>query len=57
MRTTSGGEYFADDDRDGYVVNPALDPLAQVGVSNPRFRTTFGTCVRCKNGIWNPAAS
>lgn len=57
IRMTSVSEYAEGDDRDGYVVNPIMDPESQTRVSYPKFRTPGGARVSLRDGIWNPDTS
>ena len=56
VRTTSVGEFSAGDLRDGYVVYP-YDATLHGAVSYPKFRTSTGTYVSLRDGIWNPGSA
>jgi hypothetical protein len=47
-------EYIDGDDNDGYVVSTRVNPLTGVITSYPKFKTTFGTRISFRHGIWNP---
>jgi len=57
IRTTAVGEYSQGDLSDGYVVNSTKNPTTNVYVSYPKFRTTYGTYISFKHGIWSTATS
>ena len=52
MRGVEVDEQLPCEEASGYVVHP---PGAAGKVSYPRFRTTYGTCVSMKEGVWLPA--
>ena len=56
IRTTQVAEYSAGNTADGYIVG-AYDSQLQGRVSYPKFRTSYGTYISLKYGIWNPATS
>jgi len=47
-------EYSEGDLEDGYIVNATINPRTGIMVSYPKFKTTFGTYVSFKFGIWDP---
>jgi hypothetical protein len=47
------GEYSNGDYNDGYVVNYTPDPVTNVKVSYPKFKTAYGNYISFKNGVWN----
>jgi len=53
MRNIRVNEYSAGDIRDGYVATNTPDPETGFRPSYPKFKTTFGTYVSFKQGIWN----
>jgi hypothetical protein len=53
-RSTQVSEYSAGDMNDGYVIGP-YDARWQGKLSYAKFRTTAGTYVSIKYGVWNPA--
>jgi hypothetical protein len=55
VRNTQVDEYWQTDGDDGYVV---YDYDAQLGgrVSYPKFKTSYGTSISTRFGIWNPIA-
>lgn len=55
IRFTSVAEYSAGDASDGYVVLP-YDPRYYGRVSYPKFRTTYGTRISLRNGVWSGSA-
>jgi len=55
VRGTSVGEYSTGNMTDGYVVG-AYDAGVNGRVSYPKFRTSAGTYISLKYGIWNPAS-
>jgi hypothetical protein len=55
IRSQAVGEYSTGDMSDGYVVAESPDPETQIKVSYPKFRTSAGTYVSYKFGIWNPS--
>lgn len=57
FRTISVGEYATGDMNDGYVINQSSDPETAIRVSYPKFRTTAGTFVSYRDGVWDPATS
>ena len=56
VRTTQVSEYSAGDLRDGYVVGP-YDPRFFGRTSYPKFRTSYGTWISLKYGLWNQSTS
>jgi hypothetical protein len=56
IRSTAVNEYSTGNMADGYVVNNVADAETQIKVSYPKFRTSFGTFISYKNGVWNPAS-
>lgn len=57
LRYSSVAEYADGDTRSGYVVDAAPDPQTGVRVSYPKFRTTWGTPISYKLGIWSSTLS
>lgn len=55
FRTSLVTEYSSGDLSDGYVVSTVTDPQTQIRVSYPKFRSSWGTYVSYKHGIWNAA--
>jgi uncharacterized protein (DUF362 family) len=53
IRTSNVDEYSDGDMNNGYVVYDSADPDSGVYVSYPKFKTTYGTSISFKNGIWN----
>ncbi len=53
IRTTSVTEYSAGNLQNGYVVYP-YDPQLQGRISYPKFRTSYGTYISLKYGLWSP---
>jgi hypothetical protein len=49
-------EYSEGDDDDGYVIEDD-DPITGIRVSYPKFKTSQGTRISFKEGIWDPEAS
>ena len=49
----SVNEYENGDSINGYVKNYSTDPDTGIYITYPKFRTTFGTNVSLKFGIWN----
>ena len=47
-------EYSEGDMNDGYVVSQTTNPVTGIRVSYPKFKTTRGTHISFKKGIWNP---
>ncbi|MEM2904955.1 MAG: DUF362 domain-containing protein [Candidatus Bathyarchaeia archaeon] len=47
-------EYAEGDMEDGYVVNATANPRTGLMVSYPKFKTSFGTYVSFKLGVWDP---
>ncbi|MEM2913752.1 MAG: DUF362 domain-containing protein [Candidatus Bathyarchaeia archaeon] len=47
-------EYFEGDLEDGYIVNTTRNPRTGIMISYPKFRTTFGTYISFKYGLWDP---
>lgn len=54
LRATSVAEYMDGDDRDGYVVDAAMDPETLIRVSYPKFRTPRGKYVSLRRGVFDP---
>ena len=54
LRGRSVNEYSSGDMSNGYVVGD-WQPLIQMRVSYPKFRTARGRWVSLKQGLWNPA--
>jgi uncharacterized protein (DUF362 family) len=50
-------EYSEGDDVDGYVIEDKPDPVTGIRVSYPKFKTTHGTQISFKEGVWDPEAS
>jgi len=48
------GEYFDGNEEDGYVVSTRVNPLTNVLVSYPKFRTIYGSKISFKYGVWDP---
>lgn len=46
-------EYHEGDLMDGYVVNTTVNAATGLMVSYPKFRTTYGTFISFKNGVWD----
>jgi hypothetical protein len=46
-------EYDQGDSQDGYVHESSSEPLTGMQYNYPKFRTSFGTYVSLKNGIWD----
>jgi hypothetical protein len=46
-------EYSSADMRSGYVLNDTSDSETGIFVSYPKFKTSFGTYISFKHGIWN----
>ncbi|UCH37878.1 MAG: DUF362 domain-containing protein [Candidatus Bathyarchaeota archaeon] len=53
IREITVKEYSNNDLNDGYVVNQVSNQTTGINVSYPKFRTSFGTYLSFKNGIWN----
>lgn len=53
IRYTAVSEYSQGDLQDGYVVYP-WDPQLGGAVSYPKFRSSYGTYVSLRDGIWDP---
>ncbi len=53
VRGSEVSEYSTGDARDGYVLYP-YDAALHGRISYPKFRTTAGTYVSLRDGIWNP---
>lgn len=47
-------EYFEGDLEDGYIVNATKNPRTGIMISYPKFKTSFGTYISFKHGIWDP---
>ncbi len=47
-------EYSANDEEDGYVTGSAPNPRTGLILSYPKFRTSHGTFISFKNGVWDP---
>jgi hypothetical protein len=47
-------EYDQGDSQDGYVHESSSEPMTGMRYNYPKFRTSFGTYVSLKNGIWDP---
>jgi uncharacterized protein (DUF362 family) len=56
IRATEVGEYSAGDANDGYVVAASPDPETQIKVSYPKFRTSPGTSLSYRFGVWSPSS-
>jgi len=56
ITTIEVSEYDAGDDRDGYVIETAIDPRSDAYVCYPKFRSVHGTYVSFKNGVWDPSS-
>lgn len=54
FRTVPVAEYSSGDMTDGYVVSPTWDPETNIKVSYAKFRSTAGTYISYRNGIWDP---
>ena len=57
ISSRSVNEYSQGDFNNGYVVNSTQDPVTQIRVSYPKFKTTYGTYISFKKGIWNTTTS
>jgi hypothetical protein len=55
IRASAVSEYSTGNMMDGYVVSATPDPETAIRVSYPKFRTSLGTYISYKYGIWNPA--
>jgi uncharacterized protein (DUF362 family) len=53
ITTVEVQEYSEGDYESGYVVSPKASAQTGIVVSYPKFRTTYGTHVSFKHGIWN----
>jgi hypothetical protein len=53
IRSSQVDEFFEGDMTSGYVVYASADPETGIYVSYPKFRTTFGTNISFRRGIWN----
>jgi hypothetical protein len=56
VRTTQVSEFSAGDRRDGYVVGP-YDSRFFGRTSYPKFRTSYGTWISLKYGLWNESTN
>jgi hypothetical protein len=56
IRSARVNEYLSGDNRSGYVLNDTSDPETGIFVSYPKFKTTYGTYISFKNGVWNGTA-
>lgn len=54
FRGVGVAEYDQGDERDGYVVNPVLDPESRFYVSYPKFKSAGGHYISYKHGVWSP---
>jgi hypothetical protein len=54
ITTNRVSEYHTGDLADGYIVSPTADQETGIMVSYPKFRTTYGTYISFKLGVWNP---
>jgi hypothetical protein len=52
VRSVSVTEYSAGNYADGYVVSSTADAYTGMHLSYPKFKTTYGTYISLKNGIW-----
>ena len=50
-------EYQSGDLSDGYIVSETTDPETGIRPSYPKFKTTYGTYVSLRHGIWNPSTN
>jgi hypothetical protein len=53
IRSNQVNEYDQGDFRDGYVVNSTQNPVTNMYVSYPKFKTKYGTYISFSRGIWN----
>jgi uncharacterized protein (DUF362 family) len=56
IRGDSVAEYALGDMRDGYVLGSVEDPETAIKVSYPKFRSTYGTYMSYRYGVWSPAS-
>lgn len=54
LRLAPVGEYFEGSMADGYIIYP-YDSRWSGRISYPKFRTSFGTYISMRNGIWDAA--
>ena len=54
IRTTRTEEYDQSVMNDGYVLEDNAHPSTGMRFNYPKFRTSFGTYVSLKKGVWNP---
>ncbi|MFX0093071.1 MAG: DUF362 domain-containing protein [Candidatus Hodarchaeota archaeon] len=55
IKTKEVNEYSDGDMANGYILYETADPETNLYVSYPKFRTTHGTYISFKHGIWNGA--
>jgi hypothetical protein len=53
VRSSNVAEYSSGDTTDGYVVSTTADPDTGMHLSYPKFKTTYGTYISLKHGIWS----
>jgi len=53
LRSSSVGDYDEGGFTDGYVLNSTWNVDTEIYVSYPKFRTSYGTYISFKNGIWD----
>ncbi len=54
FRTRAASEFSVGDMSDGYILSSNRDVETGVQVSYPKFRTSLGTYISYKRGIWDP---
>jgi uncharacterized protein (DUF362 family) len=55
LRRSTVGDYDQSDFVDGYVLNSTWNEDTEIYVSYPKFRTSYGTYISFKNGVWDNA--